>query len=134
MLPNLICNNLNNIYQFFFQFTRDWFVERLQYIVEDIFAECEIDDRETGCLTNLRVTPLSSEDTIAAEQFKELLNRGIQVLYHNGDSGSIVKANLYFDESNNRILVAEANKSIFSYFFDQNPTKVIARLNKSFIF
>lgn len=101
--------------QFPTKFTRDWFLERFQLIIDDVLTEQEKILRRGRNLKTWLFASLNEEQLFSAEQMRSLLLRGIQILHHH-PNGSVIRSYIVYDEENKRLLVQPVKTYWFSFF------------------
>ena len=97
------------------KFSRDWFLERFQLIIDDVLTDEEKVTRDKRSLKSTIFGLLHADEAAAAEQMKGLLLRGIQILHHH-PNGRIIRSFIVFDEENSRLVVQPVERSFFIFF------------------
>jgi hypothetical protein len=97
------------------QETRDWFLERLKLVLDDVLTMDEINERNQRNSKTGLVSALSSDETAAAQQLMALLQRGIQILHHN-KAGKVLRSSVYYDADTQCLSVKATDSSFFSFF------------------
>ena len=110
--------------QFPSKFTRDWFLERFQLIIDDVLTEPEKILRRGRNMKNWLFATLTDEQIFSAEQMRSLLLRGIQILHHH-PNGSVIRSYIVYDEENKRLVV----QPVKMYFFSFLMPKICVSLN-----
>lgn len=96
------------------KFSRDWFLERFQLVIDDVLTEMEKTLRaKLRWATQGRITDAERGSNVAS-QLRQLLERGLQVLHHH-PNGRIIQSYILFIESSNRIEIQPLERSIFSF-------------------
>ena len=62
---------------------RDWFLERLQLVADDILTIAEREEKDKRKLATSEPLSLTSDDIAAANHMSEVLSQGIQVRKNN---------------------------------------------------
>ena len=101
--------------QFPTKFTRDWFLERFQLIIDDVLTEQEKILRRGRNLKTWLFASLNEDQLYSAEQMRSLLLRGIQILHHH-PNGSVIRSYIVYDEENKRLIVQPVKTYWFSFF------------------
>ena len=95
------------------EFTRDWFLERLKLIQEDVMSVEEKEERNRIMATKVRpLTPLEIE---SARRLIGVLRRGIQIKVHH-PSAKIYDAMLAYDSAKDAFIVTPATTTLFLGF------------------
>ena len=93
---------------------RDWLLERLRLVLEDVLSTEEISERRSRSRRynhNVLAT-LSTDEMSAATQMMALLKRGIQILHHN-KAGRVVRSSVFYDQAEMRLEVKPADLTLF---------------------
>jgi hypothetical protein len=97
------------------QFSRDWFFERFQLVIDDVLTEMEKTLRAKLKWTLQGRGSVDGQRSAASmTQLKELLSRGLQVLHHH-PNGRIIQSYIIFNEAINRITIQPMESSIFDF-------------------
>lgn len=96
---------------------RDWFVERLKLVIDDVLTETEKRNRLEMRSGHLSLT-LNPTDTVSPADLRNLFARGFKVLHHHPND-TIIESIIYFDQTRSRVVIRPVVRSFFS-FSDQS--------------
>lgn len=99
------------------KFSRDWFLERFQLVIDDVLTDAEKSLRAVikWSLDNdaSKWADLEGGESVY-EQMKKLLAKGLQVLHHH-PGGRIIRSYLSFSEAGGDLHILPMEKSIFDF-------------------
>lgn len=96
------------------KFSRDWFFERFQLVIDDVLTEMEKTLRAKLKWTLQGRASEGPRNPTNMVQLKELLSRGLQVLHHH-PNGRIIQSYIIFNDAANRISIQPMESSIFDF-------------------
>lgn len=96
------------------KFSRDWFHERFQLVIDDVLTEMEKTLRAKLRWTLQAKGSDAERGSNASAQLRDLLSRGLQVLHHH-PNGRIIQSYIIFDENSRKLLVQPLERSIFDF-------------------
>lgn len=100
---------------------RDWFLERLQLVAQDILTVAEREEKERRKWANMYSSPseLSGEEVTTANHMGEVLTQGIQILSHN-PVGQVLRSVLSYDPRTNTLSLQPTDRSYLGFLTNKS--------------
>ena len=102
---------------------RDWFLERLQLVAQDILTVAEREEKERRKWFNLYASPaaVSPAEVTAANHMAEVLAQGVQIMSHN-PVGQVLRSILTFDPRSDTLTLQPTDRSYLGFLANQALT------------
>ena len=102
---------------------RDWFLERLQLVAQDILTVAEREEKErrkwTALYTSVAAVPPA--EMTAANHMAEVLAQGVQIMSHN-PVGQVLRSILTFDSRSRTLTLQPTDRSYLGFLANQPLT------------